>query len=58
MTSLSIVNIPGMNTSSTLAVKGKWVGVVIIIDGDEIGTLKSHLMKYHCRGHHENWYGK
>lgn len=58
VTSLFIVNIPSVIIDSTLAVEGKWVGFILLMEGNEIDTLNSHLMKYHCRGHQENWYGK
>lgn len=58
MTSLFIVNIPSVIIDSILAVVGKWVGCIILMGGNEIDTLNSYLMKYHCRGYQENWYGK
>lgn len=57
VTSLSIVNIPSIITNCTLEVKSKSMGLVILIDGQEIDNLNSQLMKYHCRGLQENWNG-
>ena len=46
--SLTLVNVSGIDTDSTLAMVSKQDGLMKLMEDDAIATSKSHLMKYHC----------